>query len=87
MSLEKRISTTAMRFNDKLTKDKINQVLDYSDNHGEYGLAVEMLCDFLIGEDISLVTGDFEDLQDLAAHVGVSLHSGVVKYLKSLVES
>lgn len=85
VSIEEEINRIATLFDERIPVEKIDQVLDYSTNHGEYGLALATLCDFIIDGDVAITKAEFQSFKTLATEMKLSLHDGVVKYLGDLV--
>ncbi|NIX78166.1 MafI family immunity protein [Microvirga terricola] len=74
-NLENRIRHLAARFRSRLSSDRLDQVIDYID-HNECGLALEMLCDFLEDEEVTIVVEEYDEIIHLAGAMRLDQSSG-----------
>jgi len=72
------------QFKGRLEDIWLEAVLDYVD-YNEYGVALEMLCDFLADHDVPVSAGEYHEAMRLATNMGFDLESPRYTYLKTLI--
>jgi hypothetical protein len=80
---EIKVNTAIGTCREHLSDDEWRETFAYSDAHGEYGLAIEMLADILIEKGAVLSEKQIESIKD--AFQSMELHPGKrISYLEEL---
>ena len=84
MTQDEELRQLANVFVGKLDEFHIDAVKEYVD-HGENPLALEMLCDFLVDQDVVLSTHEYQEITRLGALLKLDLNAGRFTYLQTLM--
>lgn len=82
--LEEKLTEIALSFSDRLGDIWIESVLDYI-SHNEFGLAFDILCDYLIENNVTLTTCEYENIISFAHDLKYSLDCPYLEPLKQLI--
>ena len=85
MLAEQRISKLGSDFEGRLSQDLLSSALDYV-THGEIGLSLEILCDYLCEADVPITQQEYEEILSLGAEFHLDLNAGRFNYLKTLIQ-
>lgn len=65
--LEDELKRVALNFENRLEPHLIADVIEYID-FGEVPLSIETLCDYLYDSEVMLTSGEFQDINRIAAY-------------------
>ena len=86
MTQEEELYQLANLFVGKLNEFHIQAVKEYVD-HGENSLALEILCDYLVEQDVVLSTHEYKEITRLGALLKLDLNAGRFTYLQTLMQA
>lgn len=81
---QKELYQLANVFVGKLNEFHIQAVKEYVD-HGETSLALEILCDYLVDQDVVLSTHEYQEITRLGALLKLDINAGRFTYLQTLM--